>query len=235
VAELARTRFNLVPKIVFGQQTRRNQRSGTTNVLGKGIKTESELKRCFPWFRSISFGFGNSERYSEMKRLQTDLMSETLNRNNVTLTTLIGLDSHYIEDVWSSMESLAEIVSSMNGTLKNHSISRTSSLSSNSTHFVPALPLVDIRKMSPFFGQFHESIRRIFTFDDEKCCSLLPDADETVFVRRDSLVIFQQETRPSLTLSYPRGNIALSQLFGRDAQKGEAPGISRNEPIQGRT
>jgi hypothetical protein len=185
LAEIARTSFNLEPTILLRQQAK--VKEGKTFVSSRVLQTESDLKRCFSWFGSLSFDFGNSKEYSQIKSLQTKVVSQmesTKNHSTNLLTTIKGLDDDDMQVVWKSMESIANIASTIN------------SISTKHTSFLPALlfaankqpdvsmPMVDVTSFFPHFVKFQEPIRRAFVFDDEGCCGILPDADETVFVSR---------------------------------------------------
>jgi hypothetical protein len=54
----------------------------------------------------------------------------------------------------------------------------------------PGLPIVNITTMNvPFQHEAFESIRKAFAIDEVKCCSQVPDADETVFVSIISVAV----------------------------------------------
>jgi hypothetical protein len=180
LAEIARTRFNVEPTIVLRQQA--IVRKEQVSVVGKGLETERVLKRCFPWFRSLSFNFGNSEVYSKVKSLQTKVVSQMESARNHSMnwmTTIKGLDDNNMQVVWESMKGVADIASTMNSI--STSLLPASLFAANKQPNV-SMPMVDVTTFFPHFIMFQEPIRRAYVFDDEGCCGVLPDADETVFV-----------------------------------------------------
>ncbi len=176
-------RFNIEPTILLKQQT--HVRNGREFVIRKGLETESNLKRCFPWFRSLSFNFGNSKEYSQIKSLQAEVLTKlesATNRSTKLLTTINGLDDDDLQVVWRSLKSVANIASTMNSFSTNRTSFLPASLFTADNEPVISMPMADVTSFFPHFVQFQEPIQQAFVFDNEGCCGVLPDVDEIVFV-----------------------------------------------------
>jgi hypothetical protein len=156
----------------------------------KYMKTQRELKQCFPNLRKLNFyGPGTAPKQKELDRAQQAWLGEeaasrlVLHRGSGYNTTLQGLDA------------LIEILRD-----DKYQATKPNVLSPPISSTSISLPFLHTESMSnrDFMDRMYDDYRDYFRFDDEACCADLPAPTESVFHFRNFLAEFRKNKQTGL-------------------------------------
>ncbi len=126
----------------------------------KWRRARRDMQACFPRFRSMDFTLGNSIEFQK-RLLQQE---EWLGTENASKLVIAGK----IHEGLSFLKELLE-----------HSNSVATEPSANiSLPFIQTTAFANLTHVDAYY----HGLRRLFTFDDEACCGVVPELDEVVFV-----------------------------------------------------
>lgn len=189
-------------------------------LLVKAADTEKTLRKCFPWFRNISFGFGHSPEYDRLKEMQSNMPAWNFLKQDDNITK--GLKS---TTTWKMRQAMHLVVESIrNATLIARSIGDNNENMMTSTKSLSdMIPMMDVSGMATFSFPFEEELRDVFRLDHHQCCKIHADPDETVFHYRNFLEEMPKRGK-NLGFEELSGSKIAHELF-RDLKPGDKVAI----------
>ena len=204
---LVKERYQMNTELVFRRQERG----------GKWVFAKKDIQKCFPNLRHIDFELGNSDEFDERRSQQTNWVGREASQ---LLELQNGINASHID---KGLEYLHRLVANQTDRTKEPPNANIS------LPFIYSQNFVDYSLIDRYYDDFRE----LFAFDEEACCNLGPDADESVFVskvKRTDIVLLRMHVSVSKWLTLGKSSafvLALSQLYCRATTKMEKQGVRR--------